>query len=63
MNDGALLVVANSMPIRQTDVWLGYGQEVVSPQLRGVSLELDTISAALGSTLARGEPVGYSWVT
>ena len=25
MNDGALLVVAKSMPIRQTDVWLGYG--------------------------------------
>ncbi|MEC8052254.1 MAG: 2-succinyl-5-enolpyruvyl-6-hydroxy-3-cyclohexene-1-carboxylic-acid synthase [Myxococcota bacterium] len=60
MNDGALLVVANSMPIRQTDVWLGYGtRDRITSVARGVSGIDGTISAALGSTLARSEPV---WV-
>jgi len=55
-----LLVVANSMPIRQTDVWLGYQAEgrgtLVS---RGVSGIDGTISAAVGAAIARKGPV---WV-
>ena len=58
LGDGGLLVVANSMPIRQTDVWLGYAtRERVTSVARGVSGIDGTISAAIGCTLARGEPV------
>ena len=55
-----ILVVSNSMPIRQTDVWLGYqvgsGGTLVS---RGVSGIDGTISAAIGAAIARKGPI---WV-
>ena len=55
-----LLIVANSMPIRQTDVWLGYQDESGGTLVaRGVSGIDGTISAAVGAAIARKSPV---WV-
>ena len=58
-SDGSL-VVANSMPIRQTDVWLGWNEtERLTSVARGVSGIDGTLSSAIGISIAQRRPV---WV-